>query len=166
MTATTQFDLFDSTQCTSMKAFARFAMMVSFTIRLLRLDKVSSPSTMLTPFIDCGSSCSNQWAYQLSCFTCSSTQVYSLAQLKCVDAWASNEVLIASSLIHGLRVWRKLVYYVNPSSESILELGTQVNPYKNINLPLFELFNFVDASNQNVTVKISQDDTHYLVRSI
>ena len=52
---------------------------------------------------------------------------------------------------------------MNPSSESILELGTRVHPYKNINLPLFELFNFVNGNNSNISIRLSQDDTHYLV---
>ena len=69
-----------------------------------------------------------------------------------------------SDNLHGLRVCRSLTYYVYPSSESILELGTFDNPYKSINLVLIELFNFADTSNKNVSVKLSLGDSHYLVK--
>ena len=71
--------------------------------------------------------------------------------------------MIQSDYIHGLKVCRSLDYYIYPSSESILELGTRQNPYKNINLVFIELFNFVDASNLNVTIRLSLGDKHVLV---
>ena len=84
--------------------------------------------------------------------------------MKCVNSCSDNEVMIQSEYIHGLKVWRNLEYYINPSSESILELGTKRNPYKNINLVFIELFNFVDASNKSVSIRLSLGDAHILVR--
>ena len=68
-----------------------------------------------------------------------------------------------SDNLHGLKVCRSLNYYVYPSSESILELGTFDNPYKSINLVLVEMFNFADTSNKNISIKLSLLDSHYLV---
>lgn len=70
-----------------------------------------------------------------------------------------------SSYIHGLKVCRRLEYHVNPTSESILELGTRTHPYKNINLPLLEMFNFISGMNKTVKVKLAKSSDHYLMHS-
>lgn len=57
---------------------------------------------------------------------------------------------------------RKPEYHVNPASESILELGTRTNPYKSINLPLIELFNFMSDLEIEFKVKLSKSSDHTL----
>lgn len=101
--------------------------------------------------------------YRIPCFQCNSTQVYSLQLMKCVDSCDPEELRIGSAYIHGLRVCRKLEYYINPSSESILELGTRVHPYKNINLALFDMFNFLTGDYKSAAIRLSQNDVHYMV---
>ena len=81
--------------------------------------------------------------------------------MKWVDTWDAKEVIIQSSQIHGLNVWRLPEYYVYPNSTSIIELGTRANPYKSINLVLIELFNLISSTNATVKVKISKTSTHY-----
>ena len=103
------------------------------------------------------------WNYRVECFQWSGTQHFSLEQMKCVDSCLDDEVIMESSNLHGLSVWRSLNYYVYPSSDSILELGTFENPYKNINHVIIEMFNFADTSNKNVSIKLSLGDSHYLV---
>ena len=107
--------------------------------------------------------CNGLWNYRLDWFKWNSTQIFSLLQMKWVNSCSIGEVVIQSDYIHGLKVCRSLDYYIHPSSESILELGTRQNPYKNINLAFIELFNFVDASNLNVTIRLSLGDAHILV---
>lgn len=62
--------------------------------------------------------------------------------------------------MHGLKVCRTPAYYVNPHSESILELGTRAHPYKNLNMVLYELFNFISGVEINVTVRLSKISDH------
>ena len=57
-------------------------------------------------------------------------------------------------------------YYVNPNSESILELGTRLHPYKSVNLPLLEMFNFYSDVNSQVYVRLATGTTHYLKHNL
>lgn len=59
-------------------------------------------------------------------------------------------------------VCRELTYYINPSSESIIELGTRAYPYKSINYAIFELFNLMSNKDVNFTIKLAKSDIHYL----
>ena len=81
--------------------------------------------------------------------------------MKWVDAWDTNEVMIQSSQMHGLNIWRLLEYYVYPNSTSILELGTRVYPYKSINLVLIEMFNLISSMNATVKIMLAKTSTHY-----
>jgi hypothetical protein len=83
-----------------------------------------------------------------------------------VDSCESDEVLIESSYIHDLKVWRELNYYINPFSEEILELGTLAFPYKNTNLAFIELFNFVSDTDQAVTIRVANDANHTIAYNV
>ena len=56
-------------------------------------------------------------------------------------------------------------YYVNPESESVLELGTLLHPYKNINILFRDLFEFGSQTNLNITVHLLLSTEHYLSHS-
>ena len=83
--------------------------------------------------------------------------------MKWVDSCGVNEAILESPDIHNLKVCRRMEYHVNPASESILELGTRTNPYKNINLVIFELFNFMKNTDAEITVKLSKSSEHFLM---
>lgn len=51
---------------------------------------------------------------------------------------------------------------MNPASETDLELGTRANPYKSINFPLLELYNFGSYNNLSAIVKVAKGAVHYL----
>ena len=88
--------------------------------------------------------------------------MYSLSTYTCVDACEASEVKISSTKIHGLTVCRPPEYYVNPLSTEILELGTKLYPYKDINLVYIELFNFL--KNLDITVRVNLlDDMDYVL---
>ena len=77
----------------------------------------------------------------------------------------ADEVLIESPHIHGLKICRQLQYYVDPGSLSVLELGTRAHPYKNVNLAINEIFNFLTNMDVNVTVSLARNVDHYLMHS-
>jgi hypothetical protein len=54
------------------------------------------------------------------------------------------------------------VYHVNPASESTLELGTRTHPYKNINLPIVEIFNFLSNFDGEIVIKLSKSSDHFI----
>lgn len=82
-----------------------------------------------------------------------------------MDSCNSDETVIESPYIHGLRICRQLEIYVNPASKTILELGTRSHPYKNINLAILEIFNLMANRDLTVTVKLSKIVPHYLMHS-
>ena len=92
-------------------------------------------SDPLSKWLDWSGSWIGQWAYQMKWFDCSSyasqgLTMFSLSQMKCVNNWSSTEVPINDPQLRGFSLWRKLVYYVNPESTEIVELGTLKYPYK------------------------------------
>lgn len=106
------------------------------------------------------SSWTGGWMYRLQWFQWSSSQIFSLQTFSWVQNCEIDEILIDSDKIHGLKVWRKLIYFVNSHSEEILELGTREFPYKSINMVIHELFNFVSGLDQEVIVKLSSASYH------
>ena len=82
--------------------------------------------------------------------------------MECVDSWGSTEFVLQSSSINRLSVWRNQTYYVNPNSQSSIELGTQDYPYRSINCVFIELFNLVSGLGQDIIVNLSKSSTHYL----
>ena len=79
------------------------------------------------------------------------------------EIWKEDEILIESDLIHNLKVWRKLEYYIDSNSAKILELGTREYPYKNFNLAIFEINNFVSSTDKEVTIKLSHSWDHEIL---
>jgi hypothetical protein len=71
-------------------------------------------------------------------------------------------MLIDSPHIHGMKACRETQYYVNPSSDAIIELGTRAYPYKSINLALIEMFNHLSGNDVTITLKLSRSDPHYI----
>ena len=61
--------------------------------------------------------------------------------------------------MHDLKVCRNLDYYVNPVSESVLELGTSKHPYKSLHVLFRDLFNFVEGVEIPVVVHLLQSET-------
>ena len=47
----------------------------------------------------------------------------------------------------------------------MLELGTRAHPYKNVNLAINEIFNFLTNMDVNVTVSLARNVDHYLMHS-
>jgi hypothetical protein len=51
---------------------------------------------------------------------------------------------------------------VNPNSEEILELGTKMYPYKDVNLALIEVFNVHSNSLRNIDISIMEYTYNYI----
>jgi hypothetical protein len=74
----------------------------------------------------------------------------------------TDEVMIRSSNLHNLNICRRLHYYVNPVSESKIELGTRLHPYKNINLAILEVFNWFSNTAHEIFIKLEKGSSHTL----
>ena len=84
----------------------------------------------LSEWLDWKGSWTGQWASQNMWFdwsgnTADNLTYFSISQMKCVNAWSTNEVFIQDPQLRNFRLWRSLDYYVDPDSMEILELGTK-----------------------------------------
>ena len=80
---------------------------------------------------DWGNSWIDKWAYQSHWFEWGDSQRFDLTKLTCVDLWDSeNQITFQDVQFHNISVWRDNMYYVNPESIEIIELGTKKYPYK------------------------------------
>ena len=70
------------------------------------------------------------WMYQFSCFQCPSNQYFNLETMACVSSWDYAMISVNSSQFNGIPIWKSLDIYVDPTSSSLIELGTKNNPYK------------------------------------
>ena len=55
------------------------------------------------------------------------------------------------------------MYYVNPDSESVVELGTKDYPYKDLGYVFVELLNFHSHSDRNLTIYVMEHTQNYLM---
>ena len=101
--------------------------------------------------------------YQTRCFECNNNQIFSLLLMECVDSWEDDEIQVQSNFIYGLNICRNMDYFVNPLSESVLELGTRDHPYKTFDIVFRDLFNFLSGKELNVTINLLQSTTHHFL---
>lgn len=60
-------------------------------------------------------------------------------------------------------VCRSFNYYVNPDSDSVVEHGTMLNPYKKLEYAFVEILNFHSHSDRNLTVNLMEGTNNYLM---
>ncbi|CAI2367407.1 unnamed protein product [Moneuplotes crassus] len=120
--------------------------------------KFFSPS--LDTCIDCQDSCLTLCAYQDHCIQCPSDKILNLSDLACVNHCNSeSQILIKNPQLRSMPVCRDFEYYINPNSQSPVELGTQQHPYKDIQSAFVEIMNFHSHSDRNVTVFVMEGST-------
>ena len=119
-------------------------------------------SSSLNSCMSCVGSWLDGWAYQLSWFQCTSSQIFDFDTMKWVSSWSTAQVQINNTQIHGLNIWRTPNYYIDPNSSKILELGTIMYPFKHINLAFLEILNFLANKNLNITINLKESSTNYL----
>ena len=64
---------------------------------------------------------------------------------------------------HNIRFCRSLDYYVDPSSEKVLELGTKAFPFKKIGLVFLEILNLSSHSDRNITINLKESTTNEMM---
>ena len=102
-------------------------------------------------------------AYQRSWFSCSPEEILDLDTLSWVSTWDSNTVEINNNNLLELEsVWRSLNYYVDPSSEKLMELGTQEFPFRTIFTAFIEIMGQFSNSDSEITIYIRENTTVYI----
>ena len=77
----------------------------------------------------------------------------------------SDEVYIKDPQLRDYELWRGMDYYVDPTSVKVLELGTQLYPFKNIALVFIEILNFHSHSDRNINIYLKENTTHYMTQT-
>ena len=103
------------------------------------------------------------WAYQLNWMQWNSSQVFDLSSFSWVDAWNfATSVLINDTQLSISPVWRIFDYYVDPSSNNVIELGTRQYPFKHLGLVFVELLNFHSNSDRTINVYLRENTESYI----
>ena len=103
------------------------------------------------------------WAYQAICRQWNSTQILDLTSYTWVSACNSTTSVNITDSQYGITsVCRGFNYYVDPTSSSVVELGTKQFPYKSLALVFVELLNFHSNTNRTINVYLKENTTNYI----
>ena len=97
-------------------------------------------------------SCLKGCSYQKNWFMCPTDLYYDLESKACVNSCGANTISVNRHRYQGVPIWKSTNIYVDPTSSSIIELGTKSDPYKNLVLAFLDALNIF--SHQNVTLNI------------
>ena len=101
----------------------------------------------------CGSSCSGFCKYQSICFQCEPTKSLDLETMSCLPNCGNDKFNLSDNQTFELTNFcRRPVYYIDPSSDKILELGTQNYPYRTIRPVFVEILKYF--SHQEISVSV------------
>jgi len=114
-------------------------------------------------WMSCLSSWNHMCAYRTSWYTWPPGEYFDLDNMNWVNEWdLTSQFPINDTQLGNFPLCRSFIYYVDPTSESITELGTYEHPYKELNFVFIELLNFHSHSERNITVRILEGTTTYL----
>ncbi|CAI2373804.1 unnamed protein product [Moneuplotes crassus] len=106
---------------------------------------------------NCDNSCSGYCEYQESCFTCSPTEVLNLETMTCVPSCPVGTIQISDPVQYKLSSFcRSMDYYVDPTSEEIMELGTKAYPYRTISPVFAEILKQHSHKDRKVSIFIKE----------
>ena len=111
---------------------------------------------------DWNQSCYDRCAYQTMWFQWSQNQYFDLDTTSCVSSWDSSKISVNNSQYHSIPIWKSLNIYVDSTSSSAMELGTIVNPYKNLMLAFIEVLNLHSHSNRTITIYVKENTSSHI----
>ena len=80
-----------------------------------------------------------------------------------VDSWDPSKVSVNNTQFQGIPICKSLDIYVDPTSTSIISLGTIDNPYKSLLLAFAEILNLHSHSNRTINVYVQTGTTLYVM---
>ena len=92
-----------------------------------------------------------------------STKVFDLTSFSCVDEWDyTTSIKISDSQYSISPVWRGFDYYVDVTSEKVVELGTKQYPFKHLGLAFVEILNFHANTNRAINIYLLENTVSYI----
>lgn len=80
--------------------------------------------------------------------------------MECVSDCGEGQVLLSGDEVHGLELCRTPTYFIDSSSSSMVELGTEEHPYKSIGLALFEISRYGIRAQVDWTINVRGGTTN------
>ena len=106
--------------------------------------------------------CGLYWHYQTSWFEWQEGEFLDTDTLTCVTACNYPKISINDSQFSVENVWRSPNFYVNPSSTSILEIGSIEHPYKSMKPLMSEILNHHSNQDKEISIYIKENTNMYL----
>ena len=105
----------------------------------------------------CTSSWTGYWGHQASCFQCSPSEKFDLDTLQWVSDWDADYVSISNSTQYEIASFcRSLEFYIDPSSNELIELGTKTYPYRTLSPALAEILNYFSHTDKEVSIYLKE----------
>ena len=112
---------------------------------------------------DCNGTWNESWSYQKTWFIWPDSQVYDLDSLAWVNSCDSTKVSINNSQYQNIPICKSTNIYVDPTSTSFVELGTQANPYKKLLIAFIEILNLHSHTSRTINVFVKAGTTVYVM---
>ena len=111
----------------------------------------------------------NSWfglcAYKEEWFLWPQGQIFNIDAMRWENECAGDHFQTRYTLqanLSTISICRPLMYYVNPDSEEIMELGTKEYPFRDINVVFIEINNEHQHTDRNISIFVMEDTDHYL----
>ena len=115
-------------------------------------------------WVDWAGSWYDLWQYRDECFKCEANEYLDLKTKSCALEWkATNQIAINDTQFGHRLIFGDSQYYINPESESIIELGTIEHPYKQISYAFDEILNYNAHNDRNMTIYLIEYVRHELL---
>jgi len=108
-------------------------------------------------------SCRGYWGYQRTCFEWTSPDILDLNTLSWVPSWDPSSIQITDNTQFELDTfWRTLDYYIDPSSDKLLEFGTKDYPYRTAKPVFAEILKHHSHTEREITVYLKEGTNTYI----
>jgi len=111
----------------------------------------------------CGASWLGFWGAQQSWFQCTSPDILDVDTLTCVPSCDSSQIEISDTTLFGVdSIWRTLEYYIDPTSEELLEFGTKQYPYRTTKPVFAEILKHHSHTDREIKVYLKEGTNTYI----
>jgi hypothetical protein len=82
--------------------------------------------------------------------------------MKCVASCSGNKLLLEDGQFSFSRICRNPIYYINPQSSNLYEIGTKEYPFRTFKSVASEVLNHLSYKSINVTILLKEETKVYI----
>ena len=107
--------------------------------------------------------CTGFWSSQKSWFDWTSPNILDVDTLTWVPSCNSSQIEITDPALFNVdSIWRTLEYYIDPSSDNLLEFGTKQHPYRTSKPVFAEILKHHSHTNREIMVYLKEGTNTYI----